>query len=150
MRFSSLLCALPLLLLGCSAKDAVSLSVQLEQPVVKVKAGALGGSVSGSFRIDFKLGSEASGSTTVSASNFALQSASGAVLVPILAVDSQQGFPLVIDKGQSKSVTVTLTGSQVDHDAACAGQVQIIGSVSDTLKDGSDPLRSGLITADCS
>jgi hypothetical protein len=148
MRFSSLVWALPLLLLGCSAKDAVSLSVSLSPATVTVTSGAFGGATSGTFQLTFTLGPEASGPTTVTLENFSLETLQGAPLVPVLSLEPATG-PLLINKGGSKSLTFTFTDQQVDHDAACAGQVLIRGSVSDTLKGGTDPVVSDAITPDC-
>ena len=148
MRSSLLVWALPLLLVGCSAKDAVSLSVELSPATVTVQNGAFGGSASGSFQLTLKLGSEASGPTTVTLENFSLQTLMGTPLVPVLSLEPATA-PLVIDKGDSKNLTFTFTDQPVDHDAACAGQVDIRGSVSDTLKGGTDPVTSSAITPDC-
>jgi hypothetical protein len=148
MRFSSLVWALPLLLLGCSAKDAVSLSVRLSPATVTVKNGAFGGSASGSFQVTFTLGPEASGPTTVTLENFSLEAWQGAPLVPVLSLDPATD-PLVINKGETKGLTLTFTDQPLDHDAACAGQVDIRGSVSDTLKGSTDPVVSDPITPDC-
>jgi hypothetical protein len=148
MRSSSLIWALPLLLVGCSAKDAVSLSVRLSPATVTIMNGAFGGSASGSFQVTLTLGPEASGPTTVTPENFSLETLSGQPLVPVLSLEPATA-PLVINTGDSKSLTFTFTDQQVDHDAACAGQVEIRGSVSDTLKGGTDPVVSDPITPDC-
>jgi len=148
MRFSSLVWALPLLLVGCSAKDAVSLSVRLSPATVAVTNGAFGGAASGSFQVTFTLGPEASGPTTVTLENFSLGTLQGTPLVPVLSLEPATGS-LLINKGDSKSLTFTFSDQQVDHDAACAGQVEIRGSVSDTLKGGTDPVVSDAITPDC-
>ncbi|HEY1534198.1 MAG TPA: hypothetical protein VGF76_09270 [Polyangiaceae bacterium] len=148
MRCSSLVWALPLLLVSCSAKDAVSLSVRLSPATVTVTNGAFGGAASGNFQLTFSLGPEASGPTTVTLENFSLQTLQGAPLVPVLSLEPATG-PLLLNKGDSKSLTFTFTDQQVDHDAACAGQVEIRGSVSDTLKGGTDPVVSDAITPDC-
>jgi hypothetical protein len=137
MRFSSLVWALPLLLVGCSAKDAVSLSVRLSPATVTVMNGAFGVAASGSFQL-----------TTVTLENFSLQTLQGAPLVPVLSLEPATG-PLLLNKGDSKSLTFTFTDQQVDNDAACAGQVEIRGSVSDTLKGSTDPVVSDAITPDC-
>ena len=149
MRFSPLVWALPLLLASCSAKDAASLSVQISTATVTVKTGAFGGSASGTFQLTLALGSEASGPTTVTLENFQLETLKRDPLVPVLALD-QATTPVVINKGESKILTVTFTDQQLDHDAACAGSVDIRGSVSDTLKGGTDPVASSPITPDCS
>jgi hypothetical protein len=147
MRFSSLVWALPLLLVACSAKDAVSLSVRISPATVMVANNAFGGAASGSFQLTLSLGPEASGPTTVTLENFSLETLKGEPLVAVLSLEPATGS-LLINKGDSKSLTFTFT-DQVDHDAACAGQVLIRGSVSDTLKGGTDPVASDAITPDC-
>jgi hypothetical protein len=148
MRFSSLVCALPLLLVSCSAKDAVSLSVQISSATVTVNNGLLGGSASGSFVLTLSLGSEASGPTTVTLENFQLETSNRDPLVPVLAFD-QPTMSVTVNKGESKTLTVTFTDQLLDHDAACAGLVEIRGSVSDTLKGGTDSAVSDPITPQC-
>jgi len=59
-------------------------------------------------------------------------------------------FPIDLQKGETKRVVFTLDGISVDRDAACAGRVRIVGSLTDSLKGGADPVRSGLLTPDCS
>lgn len=149
MGFSSLIWALPLLLVSCSAKDAATLSVQISSATVTVKNGAFGGSASGTLQLTLALGSEASGPTTVTLENFQLETLKRDPLVPVLGLD-QATTPVVINKGASKVLTLTFTDQPVDHDAACAGSVDIRGSVSDTLKGGTDPVASSPITPDCS
>src|SRR5882724_1165832 len=124
MRRSLLISSLPLLVAGCSAKDAVSLSVRLSPAAVTVKNGVFGGSASGSFQLTLTLGPEASGPATVTPENFSLETLRGAPLVPVLSL-APATAPWLINKGETKSLTFTFTDQQVDHDAACAGQVEI-------------------------
>jgi len=154
MRFWSLAWALPLCLLSCGDKSAVSLTVTLDQPMVAVQDGALGATLAGGFTLKFELGPEASGSTTVSLGSFALQTAAGSALVDPVKLDSTDAtFPLVIDKGSAQTVTFTLSSTKVlsasDHDALCAGQVKIVGTVMDSLKGGTDSLSSNAIAPSC-
>ena len=149
MRCSLLVWVLPLLLPGCSAKDAVSLSVRLSSATVTVKNDPFGSSASGTFGIKLTLGPEASGPTTVSPESFALQTLSGQPLVDPLMPTPSVAFPLTVSKGESKDVTFTFMGALVDHDAACAGMLRIQSSFSDTLKGGTDSAPSDPITPDC-
>jgi hypothetical protein len=71
-------------------------------------------------------------------------------LADLADATSEPTFPIDVNQGESKQVVFTFHGIGVDHDAACAGRVRIVGSVMDTLKGGMDPVRSGLITPDCS
>jgi len=82
-----------------------------------------------------------------------VQSAAGKILVDQLKLDAGgTSFPLVVNKGSSQTVMFTMTSMKPlaasDRDALCAGQVQIIGSVVDTLKSGTDSLSSNLTHAD--
>ena len=54
-----------------------------------------------------------------------------------------------MNKGESKQVVFTLDEIDVDRDAVCAGHVRIVGSVMDTLKGGTVPVRSASITPEC-
>jgi hypothetical protein len=116
---------------------------------IKVTNGAFSG-LEGSFQLELTLGSEANGSTQVSLGKFELQTEAGAFLADLGDAMPDQAFPINLNKGESKRVVFTLKDISVDHDAACAGPVRIVGSVMDTLKGGSDPVRSGSITPDCS
>jgi hypothetical protein len=157
MRFRSLVWALPLSLssLACGDKSAVSLTVTIVQPTVTATMGALGTDLGGGFELDLDLGPEASGPTTVTLGNFTLQTAAGAALVdPVDAAPSGASFPLVVDKGSSQKVTFILSSKKqltpAEHDALCAGSVVIVGSVMDSLKGGTDPVKSDPVTPTCS
>jgi hypothetical protein len=155
MRLWSFAWALPLCLVSCGDKSAVSLTVDIEQAAVTAQSGLLGSTLGGGFQLEFALGPEASGPTTVTLGSFALQTASGSPLVdPVLVDSGATSFPLVVSKGAEQTVTFTLSSTaqltQADHDALCAGQVVIVGSVMDSLKGGTDPVRSALITPTCS
>lgn len=153
MRFWPLASLLSLCLIACGDKGAVSLNVSVEQPTVSVQNGALGATLGGGFQLEFALGSEASGSTTVTLGSFALQTAGGVALVDPLQVDAGgTSFPLVIGKGDTQTVTFTLSSKAVITNSAaiCAGQVRIVGSVMDSLKGGTDPVQSAVITPTCS
>ena len=150
MRFSSLALALPLCLVSCGDKSAVSLSAQVNQANVTVTSTALVTTTSGGFELLLELGPEASGPTTVTLGNFALQTAAGSPLIDPLPVDpGSTTFPLVVNKGGSQTAMFSFTSSKGDHDAICAGQVIIVGSVMDSLKGGTDPLSSPPFTPSC-
>jgi len=140
---------------GCGDKSAVSLSVSVANASVSAQPSTFGATLGGGFQLDFELGPEASGPTTVTLGNFALQSASGSAIVDPLQVDSPgTTFPLTIQKGGSSQVTFTISSkaslTQDQQSAICAGQVVIVGSVMDSLKGGTDPLQSVAITPTCS
>lgn len=140
---------LPACLVACSASASdVSLSVLMSNESVKVTNGAFAG-LEGGFELELALGSYANGGTRVSLGKFELQSESGALLADLADATSEPMFPIDVNKGESKGVVFTFDGISVDHDAACAGRVRIVGSVFDTLKGGMEPVRSGLLTPDC-
>ena len=155
MRFWLLASILPLGLLSCGDKSAVELTVTFDQASITAQNGPLGTTLGGGFRLQFELGPEASGPTTVTPGDFSLRTASGTVLVDQLKVDTTgAGFPLVVDKGSSQTITYTVSSGKTlmpaDAAAICAGQVIIVGSVMDSLKGGTDPLQSAPLTPTCS
>ncbi len=150
MRFWLALCSAALLLAACGDKSAVSLSAQIPDASVSVADTAFGdATLSGSFSLLLALGPEASGPTNVTLGNFSLQDANGAALVDVLSLTSNPEFPVDVDKGGSKTVAFTFSKDSVDRAALCAGQVRIVGSLMDSLKGGTDPVSSGLLTPDC-
>jgi hypothetical protein len=149
MRILFVLFALLALLIDCGDKSAISLSVDIPQASLQVKDAPFGAGVFGSFDLHLALGPEASGSTTVTAGSFSLQSASGAPLVGLLTVSPDTDSPWLVDKGASKTVHFKLTGDDVVRADTCPGPVRIVGSVMDTLKGGTDPVTSALLTPDC-
>lgn len=148
MRFWPLFLGLSLLA-ACGDKSSISLSAVIAEPMLSVQDGAAGSTLSGNFQLVLTLGSEASGSTRVTLGNFSLQTEAGAPLVDVLKVQSNPEFPLDIAKGQTQTVSFSFDENSVDRDALCAGRVRIVGSVLDSLKGGTDPLRSDLTTPDC-
>ena len=148
MRSWSALWVSSALLVACASASDVSLAVLMSDESIKVTDSAFSG-VQGSFRLQLALGSEANGSTRVSLGKFELQSEGGAFLADLGDATPDQVFPLDLNKGESKGVVFTIDGISVDRAAACAGPVRIVGSVIDSLKGGTVPVRSGLITPDC-
>ena len=151
MRSWSALWVSAALLVACGDAGDVSLTVETLTPSVTVTDGAFGAAVSGGFTLKLTLGSESSGSTEVTPDSFALQSESGSSLIEPLDATPAPGaaIPVKVGKGESVSVGFTLKGTDVDRDAVCAGSVRIVGSLMDSLKGGSVPFRSALITPDC-
>jgi len=115
---------------------------------IKVTNGAFA-SLEGGFQLQLALGSEANGSTQVSLGKFELHSESGVFLADLSDATPEPMFPINLNKGESKRVVFTLQGIGVDRDEVCAGRVRIVGTLTDTLKGGSDPVQSGLLTPDC-
>jgi hypothetical protein len=161
MRFWSLAWFLPLCfgslasLAACGDKSAVSLTVTLQEPTVSATNHTLGTELGGGFVLELNLGPEASGPATVTAGNFALQTASGSTLIePLHADPSGSSFPLVVAKGSSQKMTFVISSDELldapTRDALCAGPVVIVGSVMDSLSGGTDSVRSNPITPSCS
>jgi len=66
MRLWSLAWVLPLCLVSCGDKSAVSLTITLDQAMVTAMNGTFdGATLGGGFELKFELGPEASGPTTV-------------------------------------------------------------------------------------
>ncbi|HEY3254522.1 MAG TPA: hypothetical protein VGJ91_11255 [Polyangiaceae bacterium] len=149
MRLWSALWVLPALLTGCGSAGTVSLSVQMSDESLAVTDASFGSELSGSFQLRLELGSEAPGSTHVSYGNFEVQTEAGEVLTDLRDATMTPALPIDLNKGESKQVLFSLSGISIDRDKACPGPLRIVGSVMDTLKGGTDPVRSGLITPDC-
>ena len=149
MRLSSTLWVLPVLLVACGSASDLSLSVHISDESIQVTDGAFSG-LEGSFQLQLVLGSEANGSTQVSLGKFELQTEAGEFLADLGDATPEPMFPINLNKGESKRVVFTVDGIGVDRDLACAGRVRIVGSLMDTLKGGSDPVRSEPITPNCS
>ncbi len=116
---------------------------------IKVTDGAFS-SLQGRFQLALVLGSEAKGATQVSLGKFELQTEAGEFLADLAEATPTPMFPINLNKGESKQVLFTFDGIDVDRTKACACAVRIVGSLMDTLKGGSDPVRSEPITPDCS
>jgi hypothetical protein len=116
---------------------------------LEVSNSAFGAGLSGSFQLRFELGSEASGSTRVTPGSFELQTEAGEFVADLRDAEVEPEFPIDLNKGESKEVRFTLTDIGVERALACPGPLRIVGSVMDTLKGGTVPVRSGSITPDC-
>ncbi len=148
MRLWSALWVLPALLVACGSASDVSLSVQVTDESIKVQDTAFGAALSGGFQLRFELGSYASGSTEVSPGNFELQTEAGQVLADLREATPDTDYPIKLSKGESKQVVYTFEEISVDRNELCAGTVRIVGSVMDSLKGGTLPVRSEAITPD--
>ena|SRR6478609_4950173 len=150
MRFWSASWIFPAWLAACSVSASdLSLTARIPRASIKVTNGAFSG-LTGSFQLQLALGSEANGSTRVSLGKFELDSEAGEFLADLSDATPEPMFPIELNKGESKQVVFTLSGIGVDRDQVCAGRVRIVGSVMDTLKSGTEPVQSELITPDCS
>ncbi len=138
---------------GCGDKSAVELTVTLVGANVSAQNGPLGSTLGGMFQLDFSLGPEASGSTTVSLESFALQSTDGSAIVDPIELDTAMVVPFTVDPGKNVSFPLDISSkallTQAQHDALCAGQVVIVGSVMDSLKGGTDTVKSVPVSPSC-
>lgn len=148
MRSCSVLWVLPALLVACASPSAndVTLSVQVTDATIQVPEGD---ALSGQFQLRLALGSYASAATQVTPGNFELQTEAGEALAELRDALPDADYPIALNPGESKQVVYKLDGVSVDRSKVCAGPVRIVGSVMDTLKGGTVPLRSGSITPDC-
>jgi len=137
------------MLTACGSASDLSLSAHVTDESLQVTGGAFSG-LEGSFKLELVLGSEANGATQVSLGKMELQSEAGEFLADLGDALPEPMFPIDLGKGESKQVLFTLKDISVDRDAACAGRVRIVGSVTDTLKGGSVPVRGDAVTPDCS
>ena len=137
-------------LTGCGDKSAVSLSVDIPQASLQVVETPFGSGLSGSFELQLALGPEASGGATVTPGSFSLQTASGAAIGDPLSADPDSPSPWVIGKGSSKTVHYTFESrGTVLRSDVCPGPVRIMGALMDSLKGGTNPVQSALLTPDC-
>ena len=150
MRWLFGLWLLPACLLACGDKSAVSLSVEVKSASLSVEPTPFGdATLSGLFQLVLSVGPEASGSSTVSLGNFSLENAAGVAIVDVLTLPTGSAFPLVVAKGSSQQVSQPVSAESVDSALVCPGPVRIVGSLMDSLKGGTVPVRSELITPDC-
>ena len=138
---------------GCGIEEeGVLLEASLGSPEVTVEGGTLATDVTGSFDIHLELGELASDPTTVKLGVFRLER-DGSALVDPLHFDTNPKFPVEVDVGTSKHVAATIMSlDQAPElaEALCAGPLEIVGTVTDTLGDDrAKTLRSGSVTPDC-
>ena len=121
---------------ACGSKGAVSLSARVEAPELSSRSSALVRTLEGSFDLVLELGEAAPRATSVSLGAFGLEDDTGP-LIARLDVTPAQDFPLTLGEGDSTRVTCTLNDNSLDAALdPCAGEVWIVGNVTDTLNDG--------------
>jgi hypothetical protein len=147
--------ALCLLSAACGSKGSIALSASIQKPRVAVESATLGTRLTGGFELTLEVGPEASESSTVSLESFALVSAQdqATLVAPLPAAPEGASFPLVVGKGELKTIRFVIAGddpiSDTQRGAICAGPVRISGAVSDTLSGGrTTPLTSAAVTAE--
>ena len=137
---------------GCGSKGAVSLTVSIESANVELEELALGTRLGGEFDLLMDLGPEAESDTQVSVEAFGLARGEETLISPLEVVPEGAEFPLTVPKGGRRQVHFVL-GSDTQlvdpTDAAriCAGSLQIVGALRDSLNDGKlTPIRSRELT----
>lgn len=125
--------------MGCGSKGAISLTVDVEAPEVAVTHAALGSQITGSFRLVFRLGSEADTGTRATVEQFQLVDAEGAAIGAPLDLTGLSG-PVAIAIGATQEVPLTFQQGALltaDEEArTCPGPVGLSGAVTDTLSGG--------------
>jgi len=149
MRSWSAFWVLPVLLIACGSADDLKLTARTSDEALEITDNAFGSAVSGRFRLELVLGSEVSGSTEVTAGTFELQTEAGELLADLGQASPEPTFPVNLNKGETKAVVFTIVNIDVDRAKACPGPVRIVGSVMDSSKGGTVPVRSAAITPDC-
>lgn len=130
------LLALLVALSACGSKGAVSLSARVERPELTARSSALARTLEGRFDLVLELGDAAPRGTTVSLGAFGIESDAGPLLAR-LDVDPERDFPVTLGAGDSMTVACTLGDATLEPDLEpCAGEVWIVGNVTDTLNDG--------------
>jgi hypothetical protein len=149
MRVLAISLALFGLTVSCGSKESISLGASIANPQVAVTEQTLGLDLTGSFDLSLEVGPEADGSATVTLDKFSLvRAADQSALVDTLDVTSQgETFPLVVGKGEKKSVPFVISSPKLLESTAkanlCSGEVQIVGSVKHTLNGGeTKPVQS--------
>ena len=136
---------------GCGSKEAVMLGATLDSAELTVMGSSLVTDVTGSFDLELSLGDRASDPTTVQIGTFSLQR-DGVVLLNPLLLAADPAFPIDVGVGRSKHVDVTITNRDGAVELAadlCSAELQIVGTLTDSLVDGSLDVRSGLFLPDC-
>lgn len=138
-------------LAGCVADNEaiVFVSPSLEEPSVNVTSGALGTTLTGSFRLLLRLGPRASGPSQVTVQKFEIANADQSKsIVPTLEAKADREFPVTVDLDSEQSVvfTIDLGGSVLPATTAdelcAAGGLTIAGTIKDSLQDGATPVAS--------
>jgi hypothetical protein len=139
-------------LAGCGSKEQVMTSVRVEAPMLTVTGNQLVTDVTGAFVIVLSLGDRAADPTTIDLGAFSLQRDGNVLLDPLL-LDADPRFPIDLDVGTSRRVSVTIANPDEDPSLAaelCAGELSIVGTVTDSLVDDRPrTLSSGPFSPDC-
>jgi hypothetical protein len=142
-------------LAGCVADNEgiVFVAPSLEEPSVNVASGALGTTLTGSFRLRLRLGPRASGPSQVAVQKFEIANADQSKsIVGTLETSSDAALPVTVDLDSEEIVVFTIDyGGTVlpatTGDELCAaGGLTIAGTITDSLQDGATPVASSVFT----
>lgn len=140
--------------LGCKPDTAVFVEARITAPSIEVQELVLGTALAGGFELSLHLGDRASGPSTVTLDSFRIVAAGGAeVVVDPLPVDTVLSFPTTVTPGSTVTAAFVLdTGADLlpaeTQGALCAaGDLQIVGSITDSLQSGSTPVQSEKVAA---
>lgn len=145
--------ALAAALPACVADNEAIVFVEpsIEEPSVAVSKGALGATITGSFRLVLRLGPRASGPSQVTLQKFEITNADQSKsIVGTLETTADKSFPVTVNLDSEESVlfTIDLGGAVLPASAAdelCgAGGLKIAGTIRDSLEDGATPARSAV------
>lgn len=139
-------------LAGCGSKEQVMLSASLEDAMLTVEETPLTTELVGGFVLVLTLGDRAADPTEVDLGTFSLQRDAEVLLSP-LEMDETPDLPMTIGVGKTERIAVSIMGSIGDAELTadlCAGELTIIGTITDSLVDDRPrTLSSGPFRPDC-
>jgi hypothetical protein len=123
-----------------TSPDRVKLTAAVKNVAFTVTQGSLVTTLGGTFDVELDVGDLASDSATVTnAPSFQLVLAKDQKTLKLLdALPSGEGFPLTVKSGEHRTLSFSLTDrntldSTCDVACVCAGPVQVVGSLRDSL-----------------
>jgi hypothetical protein len=123
-----------------TSPDRVKLTASVMNVALSVTQGSLVATLSGTFDVELDVGDLASGSATITdPPSFQLVLVKDQKTLKLLdALPSGGGFPLTVKTGEHRTLSFTLSDRNTldgtcDLACVCAGPVEIVGSLRDTL-----------------
>jgi hypothetical protein len=123
-----------------TSPDRVKLTASVKNVALSVTPGSLVATLSGTFDVELDVGDLASDSATITdPPSFQLVLVKDQKTLKVLdAVPSGGGFPITVKSGERRTLSFTLSDrntldSACDLACACAGPVQVAGSLTDSL-----------------
>ena len=146
---------LGLTLASCNLDAAVFVDPSITMPTLTVQKVALGTTLAGGFNLELHLSARASGPSNVTVGSFSLRTANQqTVLVPNLPVTTHPASPIGVAENSTQTVevaidTMSATLDASAHDAICAGQVVVTGTITDSLETSPTSVTSAPFTPQC-